>query len=239
MEETLQQEVVIKRKDKIEMKVKIIIYTFITSVFLTGCGEIEAEVLDSAVTDSAVIVEQTEDVESDVTKKGEQSIGKWNDAYIDFLMKMQNDSSEPQAFLVKDVNNNGVPELILCTHGTCLQVYAFEEGKLIEGGRHEFSTGTIRYFISEKEQYPGIFCYYVGGGFEHYCYLSFDEELKIEKLWNKDFTGISEKLEGRKKIENLSDDKSLIEESKKVVEDGNEISFLKITTENINEFLVI
>lgn len=48
-------------------------------------------------------------------------------------MKMQNDSSEPQAFLVKDVNNNGVPELILCTHGTCLQVYAFEEGKLIEG----------------------------------------------------------------------------------------------------------
>lgn len=40
----------IKRKDKIEMKIKIIIYTFITSVFLTGCGKIEAGVLDSDVT---------------------------------------------------------------------------------------------------------------------------------------------------------------------------------------------
>lgn len=101
-------------------------------------------------------------------------------------------------------------------------------------GRHEFSTGTIRYLISEKEQY-WYFCYYVGGGFEHYCYLSFDGELKIENLWNKDFTGISKKLKKRKKIENLSDDKLLIEESKKVVEDGNDISFLRISTENINE----
>ncbi|MCM1244018.1 MAG: hypothetical protein NC293_00055 [Roseburia sp.] len=177
--------------------------------------------------------ESFSEIETDLV---EENVETWQDKYADVLEEKQSDSTEPQSFFVKDINNNGVPELIICAHGTCLQIYSFDTGELIDIGEHEFYTGTIRYLISEDEQYPGIFCYFVGGGFEHYCYLEYNDNLEIKELWNKDFTGVSKSLgKKRKKIENISEDKLLIKESKKVVKKNNDISFLKISENNIKE----
>ena len=160
----------------------------------------------------------------------------WRDKYADFLMERQNDSKEPQSFFVKDINNNGVPELIITVHGTCLQVYSFDTGELVKIGEKEFYTGTIRYLISEDEQYPGIFCFFVSGGLEHYYYLEINDDLKIEELWNYDYSGASKALgEKRKKVKNISDDKLLIKESKKVVKNDKDIPFLNISEDNIKE----
>lgn len=177
--------------------------------------------------------ESFSEIETDLV---EENVETWQDKYADVLEEKQNDSTEPQSFFVKDINNNGVPELIICAHGTCLQIYSFDTGELINIGEHEFYTGTIRYLLSEDEQYPGIFCYFVGGGLEHYYYLEFNDNLEIKELWNKDFTDISKSLgKKRKKIENISEDKLLIKESKKVVKKNNDISFLKISENNIKE----
>lgn len=166
----------------------------------------------------------------------EENLKIWCDEYADFLLEKQNDSIKSLSFFVKDINNHGFPELIICMHGTCLQIYSFDTGKLTNIGEHEFYTGTIRYLISENEQYPGIFCYFVSGGLEHYYYLEVNDNLEIEELWNKDFTGISKTLgKKRKKVKYISDDKLLIEESKKVIKKDNDISFLKISENNIKE----
>lgn len=200
------------------MKIKIFIL-LLPMLFLCACGS------------NAGTKERTKDVENKV-----ENIEKWNDAYADLLMKKQYDSSDVLRFFVKDINNNGTPELIISMHGTCLQIYTFDKGELINGGEYEFYTGTIRFLLSKNKQYPGIFCYYVGGGLEHYCYLSFNNDiLKVEELWNEDFTGISKELgKKRKRIEYFSDDELLINESQKVIEKENDISFNEISVNNIN-----
>ena len=171
---------------------------------------------------------------TDMERKEHNEI--WRDEYANILLEKQNASIKPLSFMVKDINNYGVPELIICVHGTCLQIYTFDTGELINMGEHEFYTGTIRYLISENKQYSGIFCYFVSGGLEHYYYLEVNDNLEIQELWNNDFTGISKTYgKKRKKVKYISDDKLLIEESKKVIEKDNDISFLRITENTIKE----
>jgi len=199
---------------------KIIFIILVSALCLCACGG------------DATTKNKTEDVENKA-----KNIEKWNDAYADFLLKKKDDTSDEFHFFVKDLDNNGTPELIISKHGTCLQIYSFDKGELVNGGEYEFYTGTIRYLFSENKQYPGIFCFSVGGGLEHYCYLSFNNGvLKVEELWNEDFTGISKELgKKRKRIENLSDDRLLIKESKKVVENKKDIEFNEISVDNINK----
>ena len=62
------------------------------------------------------------------------------------------------------------------------------------------------------------------------------EKLIIETLWNEDYSGISKEIgEKREKIKELSNDKKLIEESKKLYKANSDIEFMKINSNNLNK----
>ena len=88
--------------------------------------------------------------------------------------------------------------------------------KLLKDLNTDFATGTTRFFSSDKTDYPGIFYFYVSGGLNHYGYMNIREKkLNIQELWNEDYSGISKEMgEKRDVIEEFSDDKKLIEESR-------------------------
>lgn len=185
----------------------------------------------------------------------------WEVAYKEFLKELYIDSFENKdsdiyknenyylyeddpyeiiQFALKDLDNNGIPELIITKYGPNLTVYSYKE-KVVEVGAAEFGTGTTRLLFSGNPSYSGIFSFLVGGGYEHYGYLSFsDNKLHNEELWNDDYSGISKELDKkRNKIEELSDDKLLIEESKVVYENNNDLLFHNLHPDNFSKGLTI
>jgi len=156
----------------------------------------------------------------------------WEDNYAAFLKDSQEKGSfntfkDPDrshvrvislGFLNKDIDGDGVPELIVFQNGTVMTVYTFD-GTVKEVGVLQFVTGTERFFHSNNPSYPGIFEFHLGGGLERYGYITIkDNQLIHEELWNEDYSGWREN-----RIEELSDDKALIRESKIVYVENNDI----------------
>ena len=124
-------------------------------------------------------------------------------------------------FALKDLDNDGVQELLIRTNWGNITAYTFKEG-LNKVGSCNFPTGTERLFFSDNPTYPGMFNYHLGGGLEHYGYMTIkDNQLTYEELWNEDY---SEWRENR--IEEFSKDKGLINESKILYSEGNDIEWL-------------
>lgn len=143
-------------------------------------------------------------------------------------------SNEELNFLIKDLDNNGILELIIAKDGiNNITVYTFNN-TVIEVGNHNFATGTTRLFFSDNSLHPGIFFYFASGGLDHYGYITTkDNKLIYEELWNEDYSGISKELGiNRKRIEEFSDDKQLINESRKVYEENNDLLFQKLEPSN-------
>ena len=130
-------------------------------------------------------------------------------------------------YALKDLDNDGTPELLIRTNWGNVAVYTFNDGLIKVGSRH---FGGTRLFFSNNPAYPGIFVFYVGGGFEHYDYVAVkDNEFIYEELWNEDFSGASAALGlDRDRIEELSKDKGLIKESKNVYSKGNDIEWTPV-----------
>ncbi len=148
-------------------------------------------------------------------------------AYIAFLKSFyeKDPSKNTNSFYFRDLDNNGVQELILRLSGTKIKVYTFD-GRVTEIGSRDFMTGTLRLLFSENPAYPGILYFTVSGGLEQYGYLTLkDNALTYEKLWDEDYTGRYIKEESRDRVMEYSSDKQLIEESRISYQENKDIAF--------------
>ena len=119
-------------------------------------------------------------------------------------------------FFLKDFDGDEIPEL--ATFYNCeVTLYTFDE-KVTKIDNYDYVTGTVQLFFSNNPKYPGIFSFTVGVGMYHHGYLELkDNKLVWKELWNEDYGNVSSHLElERDIIEELSDDKQLISESRKV-----------------------
>ena len=161
---------------------------------------------------------------------------KWQNSYTTFLKKLiKNNSNGEYEFLLKDLDNDNIPELIV-KEELKLTVYRYG-AEIVQIGNYDFVTGTTRFFSSSNINYPGIFYFYADGGLNYYGYMNIQKEkLVIETLWNEDYSGISKEIgEKRKKIKELSNDRKLIEESKNLYKANSDIEFMKINSNNLDK----
>ena len=136
--------------------------------------------------------------------------------------------------MIKDLDGDAIPELIVKEK---LKLTVYRQNKEIEEvGSYNFATGTTRLFSSESMNYPGIFYFYVSGGLNHYEYINIqDKELNIQELWNEDYSGIYKEMgEEREVIEKFSDDDKIIKESRDLYNNNCDLTFIKMSSDNIN-----
>lgn len=157
---------------------------------------------------------------------------EWRVAYQNLLDELYGQKRSGRYYTVKDLDANGVPELII-KKGTELTVYSYEQG-IKRFGSYDFLTGTTVLLVSDQPSYPGIFYFWVGGGLEHYGYLSLvGQQIHTEELWNEDFSGITKELgEDRGTILEISKDADLIRESKRAYQRKSELPCKKIVPDN-------
>ncbi len=125
-------------------------------------------------------------------------------------------------YYVKDIDGNNVADLIVLEN-TKLSVYSYENSvNLI--GEHDFITGTVRFFSSDSNSFPGIFYFTVSGGINHYGYMTIENgNLSFEKLWEEDYS--TEEQNNAERITELSSNKELISESKRLYIENADIKF--------------
>lgn len=193
-------------------------------------------VLLCAGCDSTESVKETGKNNQELSKSdNEAKMKQCMTAYVECLKKYCANSEDVTEFLLKDLDADGMPELIV-KQQMKVNVYAYDNG-LQDTGSNDFVTGTTRLFYSEDTVYTGIFYFYVDGGLNHYGYMNIENgKLKIEELWNEDYSGISEELdEDRDKVKELSTDEKKIKESAKVYKDNCDLIFTEINADNLNE----
>ena len=190
----------------------ILLSALILLIALTGCGKTDA----SSTNSTASAQGQTNSVQS-------------GEAYQAFLKDLYDTSSETEraytSYYIRDLDNNGVDELMTFHEGLEMTVYTYDNGvKKLDF--HDFATGTTRLFCSEVPSYPGFFEFHVGGGLEQYNYITLkNNALSFEKLWDDDF---SDSYESRPKIVEYVTDQQMIAESKRLYQENKDIEFLPL-----------
>lgn len=140
--------------------------------------------------------------------------------YMSFLKKQYQDNDI--YFTLKDIDGNGIDELITSKNGT-LKVYTFND-EVTEIGEWEFATGTLRLLSSNNSSYPGIIYFYVGWGENIYGYMTVkDNTLSLKKLWIDHYS--TESIDSPNRITKISEDQRLIEESKISYNENKDIEF--------------
>lgn len=189
------------------MKKLLLYLVILTMLLFSGCGKTERVLKEEGKVDYTTFL---------------------NDLYEN---KFSNEELESS---IKDLDNNGIPELVIAKNGANnITVYTFID-TVVEVGNHNFATGTTRLFFTDNSSYPGMFFYFAGGGLNHYGYITIkDNKLMYEELWNEDYSGISKELGiSRQRIEEFSADKQLINESRKVYKENNDLLFQKLQPSN-------
>ena len=149
------------------------------------------------------------------------------EAYRIFLLELyeQDPTKNTNTFLIRDLDGNGVEELIYRHQALEVTFYTYDNGiKKID--YHDFQTGTTRLFVSDNPAYPGFFEFHIGGGLEYYNYITIEKAaLNFKKLWDDDF---SDSYEGRDKIVEYTTDKQMIAESKKLYQENKDVEFIPL-----------
>ncbi len=210
------------------MKIKYMLFSGLMAFFLvfTGCASNQQGSKDN----------NAEDVSEEAVDEADAKEG-WQNAYETFLeafyKKNKENSHTIYEFSVRDLDASGVPELIILKNGLKVTIYTYKD-TVVKVGRNDFGSGTTRFLVSDNPSCPGIFIYSVGGGYEWYRYLTLEKnQLKQEKLWNKDYSGISKILgKKRKKIKETSKDKQLIQESKDAYRENNRLLVKTLQPDN-------
>lgn len=199
-----------------------------------------SELSDKSQRETAVLSDLSGKLGEDTSAPQEE----WKKAYeekLDELYEQKKDEGW-YSYTVRDLDGNGVPELIFRrpgkTTGTKITVYSYEQG-IKQIGKYHFVGGTTVLLVTDHPSYPGIIYFHVGGGLEHYSYLSMvDQTLHTEELWNEDYSGISQELgKDRERILEISKDAALIQESKKAYETRTELLFQELRQHNEIEML--
>lgn len=156
-------------------------------------------------------------------------------SFLDNLYRKKNSSKGIYSlnFLLRDMDSDSIPELII-KKNTKFIIYAYTNKEVVKIGKTDEFGGTGKYFYSNKSSYPGIFYFYVGGGYENYGYIYIENNHMIDQeLWNEDYSGISKILgKSREKIEEISLDKQIIDESKIVCAENQELVFREVVPLN-------
>ncbi len=191
----------------------------------TQTGMLSGE--SDGVREKAVPLSESEDQPEGVAMQEE-----WKAAYETKLDELYNKKKKWLQYSVRDLDGNGVPELLF-KNQMKVTIYSYEQG-LQKIGAYDFASGTTMFLTTDHASYPGILYFWVGGGMEHYGYLMIkDQSLHREELWNEDYSGISKELgEDRERIMEISEDAVLIQESKKAYEGRNELQFQVISRHN-------
>ena len=148
-------------------------------------------------------------------------------SYENFLNDLKN-KQDDLYYYIKDIDANNIDDLLVLEN-TKLSVYTYKKSvELI--GEQDFLTGTVRFFSSDNINYPGIFYYTVGGGVDHYGYMTIkNNKLQFEELWSEDYSGIN----GEKgKIIEISKNENLIKESKKLYKNNKDVEFIILKGNN-------
>jgi hypothetical protein len=168
----------------------------------------------------------------------------WQKAYTAFLRDFSVADNTIATFSLRDLDNNGIPELIIEQHNAggaldaVLTVYAYDENVYKVGDYSNPKGSFVGWFrFSNNPTFRGLFEEWYGGNVYHYGYLSVKEgELIYEYLYYID----TNKTEMPQQDE-ISDDKQLINESINVHLLREYDDLLKqniINEENINDVIV-
>lgn len=207
-------------------------------VILSSCGTAGTDSGTSTVSGTAV---SSGTVAANVTEKTTTAAieGEWKTAYQSYLNEIYKSSKSTKYYLYyfcKNIDGAGAPELFVIDHavedGDQLKVYTYKDDVEEIGSR--FLNGTTRLLYSEDPSCPGVFTFDVGGGLERYGYITVqDGKLLESELWNEDYSGFHK---DRERIEELSSDKLLISESKKVYKENQDIEKILLNeTESVRE----
>ncbi|MBQ6884426.1 MAG: hypothetical protein IJN56_01665 [Clostridia bacterium] len=123
-------------------------------------------------------------------------------------------------YAIKDIDGNGIKELIIMSN-TTITVYTNENGvKQLDS--YDFVTGTVRMFSSENPKYPGIFYFTVGGGCDHYSYMTLNNGYLNQTKLCEYYYSADEPY-----WVDVSDDKEIIAEAKALYNENRDIEFVK------------
>ena len=128
--------------------------------------------------------------------------------YAEFLDGYATDKS--LLYFTKDIDNNGTKELFI-RQNTAMEVYTYEN-VVKKVGTHDFVTGTLQLYHTLDTKYPGIVYLTVGGGKNHFGYITIiDGALSVKQTFDDDYGMIS----GKKEDVFYTDDQDLIDLSGK------------------------
>ena len=138
----------------------------------------------------------------------------------DNLMKSFNENVPEFYYHYKDIDGNGVYELLILEN-CALYIYTYDDNGVRQIGSHDFVTGTVRMFSSQNPKYPGIFYFTVGGGCDHYGYLTLNGDNIVTTPLCEYYYSADEPY-----WVDINDDKEMIAEAKALYKENKDIIFL-------------
>jgi beta-lactamase regulating signal transducer with metallopeptidase domain len=166
--------------------------------------------------------------------------GTWRDAYMALLRNPENydneDGHHAEAFDLADIDNNGVPELIIAYGDNVTGSYIFGNVYSFNDAVYELGTVNLYYrdaVYSNSIVFPGLF---TDGGRSSMFYADYwfieDDELKNHALWEFIYDG---NQDGSNTYRELSHNNHLIAAATVAFESGFRIEFREVTEVNIND----
>jgi len=150
-------------------------------------------------------------------------------AYPGFLAELKAKGSQA-VYHLWDMDGDGAQELLLTDNGI-LTVYTLTADRVTEVDAYNYGTGSFRMLSSDDPKYPGILTFWVGGGANHYGYMTVkDGKLVNERLWEEAYS-LPENDPGR--VMEFSADKALIAISKTAYAQNRDLQF-KILGEDLS-----
>ena len=171
----------------------------------------------------------------------------WKDAYAAVIRNIPSPTDDDVicVFACRDLDGNGVPELLLIQHNDAgfnaiMWVYSYDDGNVSKIGDYsnpkESFLGGFRF--SDNPMFPGLFDCWWGGGVEYYGYFTIkDRKLESEYLWCDDHSEMSGTLSKKE----FSNNRQLIDESINIYPPieytDNVLEMYEVNDENIGKIL--
>lgn len=157
------------------------------------------------------------------------------DKYIRFLSDNYKDAVNLN-YTYRDIDNNGTEELLIIEN-TTLTVYTASPS-VTKIGMHDFITGTYQLLYSENKTFPGLIVLTVGGGTNHFDYITIQKNaLSIKKIYDEDYSGISGSSDD--KITLHSDNKELINAAQNAYKNNLRLNFFPYNKNDWKLFSVL
>lgn len=143
-------------------------------------------------------------------------------AYDSLIIGMITTTNEDLGrFLPFDLDGDGIEELLI-NNNNILTVYGYQDRRVVKLDSYDYQTGTFEFYHTTIDEYeepifseplPGLFTRWVGGGQNHYGYLTLENgKLKHTPLWDENYASVP----GQPPTTNHSQNEKLIKVSKLV-----------------------